>query len=301
MIAKNKSINLFLMDATANGLIKCSLANWTGVAYKIPRTEIDKCKELKPLKQTGVYFLFGSNDQTGDDVVYVGQASSRKNGDGILSRLMEHKRNPDKDYWTEVVLFTTSNDSFGPTDISYLENRFCKLATEAGRYVVKDGNDPNPGNITEEKESELEEFIAYASIIMRTLGHKVFTPVASSPKPLSDGEPSGVAADDEPLFYFNRGAVKATGRRTADGFVVFEGSKIELKMTNSCPKGVRRYREKYTQKIGTDGVLSANLLFTSPSAAAGFVGGASLSGNAMWKTESNKSLKDIESTEDGQV
>lgn len=62
---------------------------------------------------------------TGENVVYVGQAGVRKNGEGILFRLQEHKRNPDKDYWTEAVVFTTSNNSFGPTEISYLENRFC--------------------------------------------------------------------------------------------------------------------------------------------------------------------------------
>lgn len=43
------------------------------------------------------------------------------------------------------------------------------MAIEAGRYVVKNGNDPNPGNITEETESELEEFIDYAKIVMALL------------------------------------------------------------------------------------------------------------------------------------
>ena len=148
MAARGKSINLFLMDGDAGGRIKCTLANWTGVAYKIPRIELDKCKERDDLKQSGVYFLFGASDETGKGVVYIGQAGARKNGEGILNRLQEHKRNPDKDYWTEAVVFTTSNNSFGPTEISYLENRFCNLALEANRYEVKNGNDPTPGNIT---------------------------------------------------------------------------------------------------------------------------------------------------------
>jgi hypothetical protein len=59
---------------------------------------------------------------------------------------------------------------YGSTEISYLENRFCNLAMEAKRYEVKNGNDPTSGNVTEEKESELEEFIDYARIIMETLG-----------------------------------------------------------------------------------------------------------------------------------
>ena len=54
MAARGKSINLFLMDGDAGGRIKCTLANWTGVAYKIPRIELDKCKERDDLKQSGV-------------------------------------------------------------------------------------------------------------------------------------------------------------------------------------------------------------------------------------------------------
>ena len=174
---RGKSINLFLMDGEASGRIKCTLANWTGIAYKIPRTELDRCKDREDLKQSGVYFLFGTSDITGKGVVYIGQAGARKNGEGILNRLQEHKRNPEKDYWTEAIVFTTSNNSFGPTEISYLENRFCNLALQANRYEVKNGNDPTPGNITEEKECELEEFIDYAKVIMGTLGHKLFEPI----------------------------------------------------------------------------------------------------------------------------
>ena len=86
---RGKSINLFLMDGEAGGRIKCTLANWTGIAYKIPRTELDRCKEREDLKQSGVYFLFGTSDTTGKGVVYIGQAGARKNGEGILRSIRE--------------------------------------------------------------------------------------------------------------------------------------------------------------------------------------------------------------------
>ena len=54
-MTRSKNINLFLMDGDTSKRIKCSLANWTGVAYKIPRTELDKCKEREVLKKSGVY------------------------------------------------------------------------------------------------------------------------------------------------------------------------------------------------------------------------------------------------------
>ena len=171
MKTRGKSIQLFLMDGEASGRIKCTLANWTGVAFKIPRTELDKCKDRDDLKQSGVYFLFGTSDETGKGVVYIGQAGARKNGEGILNRLQEHKRNPEKDYWTEAIVFTTSNNSLGATEISYLENRFCNMALAANRYEVRNGNDPTPGNITEEKES--------TKALVTDISHQLKTPMAA--------------------------------------------------------------------------------------------------------------------------
>lgn len=293
MAMKGKSINLFLIDGESNGRIKCTLANWTGVAYKIPRTALDLCKERDDMKQGGIYFLFGTSERTGNNVVYVGQAGARKNGEGLLYRLQEHKRNPNKDYWTEAVLFTTSNNSFGATEISYLENRFCRLALAAKRYDVRNGNDPAQGNITEEKESELEEFVEYARIVMGTLGHKVFEPlVVSSAKLASDEHP----IDEEPLLYFKNANVKATGRRTSEGFVVLRGSTLSQKITKSCPELAIKARAKYKNIINESNTLMDDVLLSSPSAAAAFVGGSSLNGNEVWKTEDGRTLKKLEKT-----
>ncbi|MDD4493527.1 MAG: GIY-YIG nuclease family protein [Eubacteriales bacterium] len=297
MATRGKSINLFLMDGEASGRIKCTLANWTGVAYRIPRTALDLCKERDDLKQSGIYFLFGTSDQTDNNVVYVGQAGARKNGEGLLYRLLEHKRNPDKDYWTEAVVFTTSNNSFGPTEISYLENRFCGLALVAKRYDVRNGNDPTHGNITEEKESELEEFVDNARIVMGTLGHKVFEPIVTPSTAVSNEADGPTVIADEPLLQFDRPAGKATGHRTSEGFVVLKGSVLSTKLQHSCPENAQKLRMKYTDKIDMNGILTEDVLLTSPSAAAAFVGGSSLSGNITWKTADGRTLKDIESKE----
>lgn len=294
MATRGKSINLFLMDDEPSGRIKCTLANWTGVAYKIPRTALDLCKERDDLKQSGIYFLFGTSDHTGNNVVYVGQAGARKNGEGLLYRLQEHKRNSDKEYWTEAIVFTTSNNSFGPTEISYLENRFHGLALAAHRYDVKNGNDPTHGNITEEKESELEEFVDYARIVMGTLGHKVFEPIVA----LQPTAAEVAESDNEPLLYFNRTNLKATGRRTSEGFVVFKGSAVVSALQKSCPENAVKLRERYKDKIDGNHILTEDLLFTSPSTAAAFVGGSSLNGNELWKTDAGVTLKHLDRTSD---
>jgi hypothetical protein len=295
---RGKSINLFLMDGTAVGRIKCTLANWTGVAYKIPRTELDKCKERDDLKQSGVYFLFGTSDQTGENVVYIGQAGIRKNGEGILYRLIEHKRNPDKDYWTEAIVFTTSNNSFGPTEISYLENRFVGMATEAGRYLVKNNNDPTMGNITEEKESELEEFIDYAKIVMGTLGHKIFEALAEKS---STPKVKEIIDDDELTLFMKRNSrksgklIEASCKQTREGFVILKGSLIETIDSESIPPGIKERRLK--AKIDEHGILQENVLVNSPSYAAAFVIGGHANGLVEWKTEDGTTLKEIENRE----
>jgi hypothetical protein len=301
-MARGKSINLFLMDGDANGMIKCTLANWIGVAYRIPRTSLEKCKTRADLKQTGIYFLFGVSDTTGKPVVYVGQAGNRKNGEGILNRLLEHKRNPKEEYWTEAVVFTTSNNSFGPTEISYLENRFCNLALVAKRYEVMNGNDPSLGNITEEKESELEDFIEYAELIMGTLGHKVFIPYTSPTATNASSPVTGAALDgDEPEMYLSRAikklglTVKATGKQTSEGFVVLKGSIISPDDDDTISPGVKKQRQN--SKIDTNNVLQEDALLGSPSSAAMFVIGKSSNGWTAWKTNDGKTLHDLENSD----
>ncbi|SHF41765.1 GIY-YIG nuclease family protein, partial [Caloramator proteoclasticus] len=277
MTKRGKSLNLFLMDGTPNGIKKCTLANWTGVAYKIPRTKLDELKGRNDLSQSGVYFLFGTSDQTDENIVYIGQAGIRKNGEGLLSRLIEHKRNPDKDYWTEAVVFTTSNNSFGPTEISYLENRFCTLAKEANRYILKNEIEPTQGNITEEKESELEEFIDYAKIVMGALGHKLFEPLIDKPKITIN-----VETPEELLLFLKRKSrksgkiIEASCKRTNEGFVVLQGSHIETIDSESIPPGIKERRQK--AKIDENGILQENILFHSPSYAAAFVIGGNVNG-----------------------
>lgn len=296
MSMRGKSINLFLMDGTPTGRIKVTLANWTGVSYKIPRTELENCKDLLILKQSGVYFLFGTSDDTGKSIVYIGQAGVRRNGEGILLRLQEHKRNPEKDYWTEAVVFTTSNNSFGPTEISYLENRFFGLANEAKRYIVTNGNDPTSGNITEEKESELEEFIDYAKIVMGTLGHKVFEKLTDS-KPLVDSLVI-TQKSDLPLYLKRKSkksgqVIEARCKRTDEGFVVLKGSHMETIDSESIPPGIKERRKKV--KIDQSGILQEDVLFGSPSYAAAFVIGGHTNGLLDWKTVDGKTLKEVES------
>lgn len=276
-MARGKTIQLYLMDSVPKGRIKCTLANWTGIAYKIPRTELEKAKSIDYLKQSGVYFLFSTSDETQENIVYIGQAGTRKNGEGILNRLQEHKRNPDKDYWTEAVAFTTANNTFGPTEISYLENQFTKLAIDSKRYIVKNSNEPSLGHVTEEKESELEEYIDYAKIVIGALGYRIFEPIIESPEIIT----TVLAPTPEPLLSLilkqgKKEKIIAQGKQTNEGFVIIKGSNIKSSTVKSVPTKALKDRER--ANLDDNFVLLEDMLFNSPSSAASFVTGYAING-----------------------
>ena len=126
-----KTVMLYLIDGIPQGRIKASLSNWTGVCYLLPRTDLIKSKDRSDLQQSGVYLLFGADDD-GNQRVYIGQARKRKNNKGVLGRIMEHRDEEKTDYWTQAVAIVTSNNALGPTEISYLEHRFTGMRKVLG-------------------------------------------------------------------------------------------------------------------------------------------------------------------------
>lgn len=285
------------MDGEVTGRIKCTLSNWTGLAYKVPRPYLEKCKNRQDLKQSGVYFLFGKNDD-GEDEVYIGQAGIRKNGEGVLFRVSEHLK--DEIYFSDAVMLTTQNNSFGPTEISYLENKFTNMAIDVDRYKVRNGNDPNPGNVTEEKESELEDFIEYSKMVLGVLGYKIFVSIVD--KDIKEKYENN--DDKESILYLSRKSgksnrqIEAKCKRTDEGFVVLKGSMIEIIDSIAIPKSIKELREQCIDKNEiVDGKLNKNYLFNSPSYAAAFVLGTNANGRTSWKNGKGITLKDLEENE----
>ena len=294
MEKRSKNINMFLMDGEVTGKIKCTLSNWTGVIYKIPRIQLGDLKSRDEMKQSGIYFLFGRDEDKQKDVTYIGQATTRKNGEGVLLRIQEHTRDTHADYFNDVIILTTQNNSFGPTEISYLENKFTQLAKEAGRYIVKNGNDPNPGNVTEEKESELDEIVENTLMIIGTLGYRVFVPMTK--------EVSQDLTDNHSTYLYlkrktkkSNKVIEATCERTTEGFVVLEGSQVEIKDSPYLPASLKEMRQNLiASRVIQDGVLKEKQLFSSPSYAAAFLLGMQTNGRTDWKDQDGRTLKELE-------
>ena len=252
------------MDGTPDGKIKCTIGNWIGVVYKIPIKELDSCREREELKYSGVYFLIGASDKDSEPVIYVGQARSRKNGEGTNQRLNEHHSKSKDFFWSEAIVLTTSNNSLGATEISYLENRFFSLANEAHRYKV--------------------------------LGRRVFEPIVKKSAKQNNLPVTPVTTNV--IFLIKQeikgDKVNARAIRTPEGIVVLSGSKLREKPVRSCPKDAKANRRKYRDLIDENHILQADILFDTPSSAAKFVLLRSANGNTEWKTKEGITLSQYE-------
>lgn len=272
-----KTIKIFLIDGDSNGRMSCEVSNWSGKAYKIPRIKIKDCTDREDLTNTGVYLLFGKDDD-GKDQVYIGEAES------ILKGLNQQLTS--KDFWDEAIIFISKDENLNKAQIKYLENRLHEIAKSANRYKVDNSIIPTQSSISESDRAEMEEFIEYIKMLVNTLGHKVFDKKKEfKPNPKQE------------IFFIKaaRGA-DSQGEPTSDGFVVFKNSKAAATITNSMPPNFITYR----QKLIDEGVLidkgeyyefSADYIFNSPSTAAIIVMGRSANGLTEWKTKSGKILK----------
>ncbi len=279
-MAHGKTIKIFLIDGDSNGRMSCELSNWTGKAYKIPRIKIKECSDRDDLINTGIYLLFGK-DEEGNDLVYIGEAES------VLNRLKQHLSG--KEFWNEAIVFISKDDNLNKAHIKYLENRLHDIAINARRYKVENSMIPTQSSISESDRSEMEEFIEYIKILVNTLGHKVFD------------EKREFKAKEKQDFFFLKAARGADGQGepTSDGFVVFKSSKAACLPTNSFSSSLMKTR----QKLIDTGVLedktehfefTEDYIFSSPSTAAAIVMGRNANGQKEWKLKNGTTLKDFE-------
>ena len=279
-----KTIELFLVNGTADSIITAELSNWNGQAIKIPRIEVAACKR-DDLNQAGVYFLFCKEDD-GSDSVYIGEAENVK--DRLIQHLRDYQCEKEKYYWNTAVIFTGRD--LNKALIRYLENRFVDLARQANRYRVLTKNTYRNTVMKESQIAVMEEFIDNVKTLINALGYKVLDPILQK-------LPDNTSNEDKKLF-ISVGSASATGYVTNEGFVLQKGASINEKTSiRSLGSSMTKLRQKLLSEGKVENLQTTeDILFSSSSAAADFVLGYSVSGPATWKDSNGKSLKEIENT-----
>lgn len=274
-------IKLFLPRGDAKSLRTAEILNWTGKAVAAPRTELDELLSREELDKVGVYILLGSDPLTNAPRAYIGEAEV------IRDRLKQHKT---KEFWVSAIVFVSTDENLTKAHVRYLENRLLAEAAQINRFTLEQ-NQAGGSKLPESDREYMEVFLAHIRQLLPVLGSDILTPIV----PLATKAPPGGA-----LFCRNRGA-EARGQRTANGFVVFQGSTAVLEERKSAEK--YPYVVAQRKQLIADGILTnkdgflvftKNAEFSSPSAAAVVIHGGSANGLTAWKTEGGKSLKQLE-------
>jgi len=269
-----KSISLFLIDGTPDGVIACELSNWTGKGYKIPRNNLKDVSNRSDLKKPGVYFLIGHNEDD-KETVYIGESED------VFKRLYQHQ---EKDFWTEALVFISKDENLNKAHIKYLEFLLHDEAVEANRYKVFNSNVPTKPAISEAEIAVMSEFSTNLKLLVGALGFRIFEKLTKSL----------TSKQDKYLIDAARGAV-ATGIMTTEGFVVFKGSKIASTEVPSMPESFKKKRAQIiSEKVVIDFEFIQDYLFSSPSTAAAVVMGRSANGLKEWKLKDGSNLGENE-------
>lgn len=162
-MAYGKSIELFLVNGTADSLITAELSNWNGKAIKIPRIEVASCNR-DDITQAGVYFLFCKEDD-GSDSVYIGEAENVK--DRLVQHLRDYQTEKEEYYWNTAVIFIGRD--LNKALIRYLENRFVEMARNCKRCNVLTKNTYHNTVMKESQIAVMEEFIDNVKFLLMHL------------------------------------------------------------------------------------------------------------------------------------
>ncbi|MGQ7856900.1 GIY-YIG nuclease family protein [Pedobacter sp. WC2501] len=276
-----KTIRLFLVNGTTNGLTTAELSNWTGIGVKVPRIKIKEYGSRLEFQKPGVYILIGKGDNN-EDAAYIGEAEI------VVDRLIQQIAN--KDFWNEVIFFGSKDKYLNKASVKYLENRLHELALKAGRYSINQ-NIPTRSELSEAEQAELEEFLAHIKVLTSSLGHKIF-------EELEETIESKEIKNQ--LFYCRNGAgADSIGSPSTEGFIVFKDSLFIIQEQASLADGIRLERQKMINEgilkiVGAFYQLTKDYVFTSSSRAASATLARSASGPLEWKTAEGIQLKSLE-------
>lgn len=274
---KPQTIQIFLPDGSPNGIKEAELTNRLIKVILFPRTAMENVMKREIVKYTGVYFLFGENEE-GKPQVYIGE------GESCWERIKAHHRN--KDFWTHCIVATTKTDELTKTDGKFLEHYCLKQAKRINRYQIENDTGSNEPSVSEPKRHDLLDNFENIKVLISTLGYPVFDDIR------------GQKTTQQELFYCQGKDAKAKCILTNEGYLVLAGSTANLEETNSAGDWVVNLR----QKLVSDGVMVLNgstyqfridQIFNSPTAASVVVLGRRANGWTEWKDKNGKTLDEL--------
>ena len=270
---KNQVLKI-LIPNDVNGYKVIQLEGWNGKCFVVPRTELKEIEKRIEIKDPGIYFLFGENDESTDQKLYIGESER------FFDRLVTHDTN--KDFWNTAVIFTGCLDK---AKVKYLEFLSVTNAIKAKRFDLLNGVLPKENVLSEFDLISIQDYFSKIDYILTVFGYPVFQNIESS-------------ILDKKIYYLKGEGFAAKANLLDDGSLnVLKGSLARIRETKAFIGWALAARQKFlndgTLKDNNDGfsyIFTRDVLFKSSSAAASTVIGNPMNGWIMWKDENGKTL-----------
>lgn len=270
-----KTIKIFLLEGDPTGAKKVQLSNWSGLAFVIPRSKLEIVNKRDELNKQCIYFLIGGSSISPE--VYVGEAEN------FQKRIPQHQS---KDFWNTCVVFLAKDENLSKAHVSFLEATFIDDCLKANRAKLHNGNSPEGSKLSEEDESDMNEFKRNIKLILSTLGYTFH-------------EIPTIAPESPGQYFIKAKGLVARGIYTSEGIIVLEGSQVTKDEAPRILEYLHNIRaEKLQEKAMVDKVnyfeVQQNITFSSLSTGAGFVMGRSANGWIEWKNAEGKTIDEME-------
>ncbi len=290
-----KTIRLYLVEGVPSGIITAEIMNWTGKATVCPRSQLAELASRDEVRKTGIYILSGEDvDNPLQEIIYIGESEN------VLDRLKIHNNDPKKDFWIKTFIFTNKDDNLTKGHVRYLESRLIQIASEAKRAKIENGTNPDYTILPESDIADMKYFIEQIKLLLPVLGLTFALPLSTLVKEQNKIAQTPEIQIESPLFKLSYSGVEAYAQEVNNEFIVFKDSTVRKKETLSLDRVTREKRNRLLEENKLTGssqtdywILTENLPFSSPSAAAYLIGGAKLNGRTEWKIkDSNKTYAD---------
>jgi len=271
-MSRGRTINIFIPDSNPRSVKICDIQNSIVKAIFIPRNKLEYVTNREELKEPGIYFLFGKEDELIKSKVYIGEAEN------LLIRLKQH--NQKKEFWNTAICFVSEKKNINKAHIKYLESYCCEQTKIINKYNLENGNSPTQSSLTERDQDFVLSFFDDLKILIATLGFPIFEETKK---------------EEKDLFFCKSQNSDASGEYSEDGMVVFEGSKANINTSSTIGQWAVNLRnnlieQKIFQKEGDYYIFTENYTFNSPSAAAAVTLGRSANGWTSWKDKNGNTL-----------
>ncbi|MDP3961058.1 MAG: GIY-YIG nuclease family protein [Pseudorhodobacter sp.] len=305
---KPRSINIFLLDGDPNGIRVAQISMSTIQAIAFRRNKLREVRGFFPeIERPGVYILIGEDESEPDrQFAYIGESEAI--GERLAYWRSNEKGRDAKTFWTDTVVLISKDENLTKSHARYVEACLIRAVGANPRWLLPNTKTPSQdaGKLPLPDRAAMEEFVDQTKTLVGALGWDLFRELrgrpSSTPLIVQDEVPT-VRPDDQRFFFRGQGFSADMKLSSSGDFVVLAGSKARAKTTATIPRGTVALRKTLLEsgvlREECDFLVFANdYSFSSASAAAATVIGASANGRILWKLPDGRTYGDWESSQD---